>query len=92
MKRCKRHGILCWKFESPSTNHVPDRLLIARGVPITMAELKRPGGKPRPAQAALIETLRALGVEVRVIDTIEDAEGYADELHYRSVAASFEEF
>ena len=44
------------------------------------AEMKAPGGKLRPLQAARIERLRALGFRVYVIDDIDQIGGVLDEI------------
>lgn len=90
VKRCKTHDVICWKLESPSTSHVPDRIMLAAGVGAVFAELKRPGGKLRRAQANTIADMRAHGAEVHVVDTIEAAEALADDIARRS-AASFKQ-
>jgi hypothetical protein len=46
----------------------PDRLLLIPGGKPLFIEFKRPGEVPRPLQAQRIDTLRALGYDVSVID------------------------
>ena len=69
VKRCKEKGWLCLKFTSPGTRAVPDRLILIPGGYQLFVELKRPGGKPRVDQVAMIEKLQQLGQIVHVIDT-----------------------
>lgn len=60
-------GGLCWKFTSPGTAGVPDRICIHHGR-IIFVELKAPGQQPRPIQHRRIHQLRQQGIEVRIID------------------------
>lgn len=60
-------GGLCWKFTSPGTAGVPDRICIRHGR-IIFIELKAPGQKPRPIQTRRIEQLKHHGIDVRIID------------------------
>lgn len=46
---CKRNGLLTYKFVSPSSRGVPDRIIIGRDR-IMFLELKQPGKKPTPLQ------------------------------------------
>ena len=61
-------GGLCWKFTSPGTNGVPDRVCIMNGN-IVFVELKRPGGKPRTDQIAIHKLMAIRGVATLVIDS-----------------------
>ena len=56
---------------------LPDRLCILPGPRFIFVELKRPRGKPRALQAETHKRLRALGCDVRVIDTPEAARAVA---------------
>lgn len=64
----RNHGGLCWKFTSPGTAGVPDRIIILPGGHIAFIELKAPGQKPRPLQMRRHDQLRQLGAMVRTID------------------------
>lgn len=48
----------------------PDRIVFLHGR-VIFVELKAPGRKPSPHQAREIERLRALGQDVRVIDSLD---------------------
>jgi Holliday junction resolvase len=65
----ERRGGMALKLVSPGAAGVPDRLVCLPGGLVVFVELKRPGKRPRPLQAWTIERLRALGFEVRVIDS-----------------------
>lgn len=69
----KRLGGLCLKQEWINTRGAPDRLVILPDK-LLMVELKAPGAKPEPHQVRMHERLRALGVQVEVIDSVERVE------------------
>lgn len=69
----KRLGGLCLKQEWIGTRGAPDRLVILPGK-LMMVELKATGAKPEAHQLRMHERLRALGVQVEVIDSVERVE------------------
>lgn len=73
-------GGLCWKFTSPGTAGVPDRICIHRGR-IVFVELKAPGRLPRPIQHRRIQQLRDHGVDVHVVDSLAGVKEVLDALH-----------
>lgn len=66
-------GGLAMKWTSPGHPGVPDRIVFLPGGRVVLVELKAPGKKPTPLQAKTHEALRALGMTVLVIDSMEDA-------------------
>lgn len=68
IKSAKKNGFLYFKFTAPSTNGVPDRIIIGHGLTI-FVELKAPGETPRPLQVITIKDMRNHGAHVSVIDT-----------------------
>ena len=72
MKAVREHGGLAPKFTSPGFDGMPDRIILFPGGRVAFAELKAPGRKPRPVQAARHELLRELGFKVYVIDNKTD--------------------
>jgi len=74
--RVKALGGTAEKFTSPSKRSVPDRLVTLPGGVIVFVELKAPGKKPTPKQHADHQRRRAMGCDVRVIDTIEQARNF----------------
>ena len=72
-------GGICWKFTSPGTAGVPDRICIHRGR-VIFVELKAPGRLPRPIQRRRIHQLTDHGMDVVVVDSIEGAKEVADAL------------
>ena len=65
------------KFTSPGLRGVPDRIALMPGGKVVFVELKRPGEKLSEAQKELHEKFRALGCDIRVIDSIDDAWAFA---------------
>jgi len=66
------------KFTSPGRRSVPDRLVTLPGGTIIFVELKAPGRKPTDKQARDHERRRAMGCDVRVIDTVEEARAFPE--------------
>ena len=77
VRRVKAIGGLCEKFTSPGRRSVPDRIITMPNGQIIFVEVKRPGQKPTAAQLKDHERRRALGCDVRVIDSMEDARAFA---------------
>jgi hypothetical protein len=73
VNRVKTLGGLCLKQEWINTRGAPDRLVVLPGK-LLMVELKATGAKPEPHQLRMHERLRALGVQVEVIDSVERVE------------------
>lgn len=69
-ERVKKLGGLCEKFTSPNRRSVPDRIVTLKNK-IIFVELKAPGKKLTEAQERDHERRRALGCDVRVIDSKE---------------------
>lgn len=72
-KTALNNGALFYKFESPSTDGVPDRILVFRGLTVFI-ELKAPGESPRPLQVSVMNDLRAAGANVAVIASKPDCD------------------
>jgi Holliday junction resolvase len=66
----KRHKWLTYKFISPATRGVPDRIFI-KGGRVVFIEFKAPGKKPTKLQAHTIAKMQAEGAEVYVCDSVE---------------------
>ena len=64
----KVQGGVCWKFTSPGTAGVPDRIVLMPFGRIGFVEVKTPGEKPRSLQRLRIKTLRRLGFKAFVLD------------------------
>lgn len=78
VQRVKALGGTAEKFVSPGRRSVPDRLITLPGGVIVFVECKAPGNRPTPAQSHDHERRRALGCDVRVIDSLESARAFPD--------------
>lgn len=67
-REVRRRGGVCWKFVSPGTVGVPDRIVVLPGGKVGFVEVKAPGGRLRPVQAARAATIRSLGTPCLVLD------------------------
>lgn len=73
-------GGIVWKFTSPGTIGVPDRLIVMNGL-ICFAELKRTkGGKVSDVQRWRIKQLASQGAKAYVIKTCEAADELVEHL------------
>ena len=70
---CTKRGVICWKFTSPGTRGVPDRLLIGKGGTMGFIEVKRPGKKPTVVQKQLLKRLDERGIWATFCDSLESA-------------------
>jgi len=73
-------GGRAWKFVSPGTSGVPDRIVLLPGGRILFVEVKDTGKKLGPMQILRKRQLETLGFEVRVIDSRELVEAFGDAL------------
>lgn len=73
-KAVKAKGGKCLKFVSPGMRGVPDRICLYPGGRIIFVETKAPDGKPEPLQLKRHDELRSLGFDVRVVNSLQDAE------------------
>lgn len=81
MERTQERGGKAYKFTSPGTDGMPDRLLVLPGGLICFVELKRPGQKLRPLQVRRHQQLRDLGAMVRTIDHPDQIDPVLNEIH-----------
>lgn len=79
VKSAERNGFLHFKFTAPSTNGVPDRILVGHGLTL-FVELKAPGEKPRKLQTVVMDDMRQHGAVVYVADTKEAVDSIFAEL------------
>lgn len=68
----KQHHMLAYKFTSPQRASVPDRLFVTGQGHVFFIEFKRAGKRPTEAQWREINRLRATGVEVFVVDNVDE--------------------
>ena len=75
----KAAGGVCWKFVSPGTAGVPDRIILMPMGRIAFVEVKAPGESPRKLQLARHRLLRRLGFKTFVLDNPEQIGGILDD-------------
>lgn len=73
-------GGKAFKFQSPSNNGVPDRIVLFKGNSY-FVELKSPGKELRPLQKAVSKRFNRLGFKVYVIDSLEKVGDFINEIH-----------
>ena len=78
VKRVKELKGLCEKFTSPGRRSVPDRIVTLPGNVVIFVEVKAPGKKPTKLQLRDHQRRRALGCDVRVIDSLEQVRVFPD--------------
>lgn len=78
-KYAKEKGFLAYKFTSPSNRSVPDRIFISPKGRVSFIEFKRKGKSPTELQAKTISEIREKGVDVLVVDTVEEGKKVIDE-------------
>lgn len=72
------YSILTYKFTSPNRRSVPDRLFLPPQRPPFFIEFKRKEQSPTAAQAVEIARIRAQGVKVFVVDSVEQGRRVID--------------
>ncbi|NSW93008.1 MAG: VRR-NUC domain-containing protein [Firmicutes bacterium] len=80
IKAVKKIGGLVWKFVSPGTRGVPDRIVALPGGRTIYVELKKPGEKPEPLQLKRHRQLRDRGHQVYVIDSFKGVDDFIQEV------------
>lgn len=71
VKITKQNKGYCYKWVSPGTAGVPDRILLLPGARVYLVECKDQGKKPSPVQKYIHKILKAIGFHVYVIDSKE---------------------
>ena len=77
-KRVAELGGLAYKWTSPGTAGVPDRIVVFPGGGVHFIELKAPGKTPTALQARQISRLADVGASVRVIDSKEGVDDFIE--------------
>ena len=78
--KVKSQGGKCWKFVSPGTDGVPDRIVLLYKGKIGFVEVKAPGEDLRPQQKKRKKDLEQLGFKVYVLDNESEIGGIIDEI------------
>ena len=76
VKRVKDLGGVAEKYTSPNKRSVPDRIVMFPGGRMCFVELKAPGKKPTELQERDHAKRRAMGFQVFVINSMEDARAF----------------
>ena len=79
VRQVKKIGGLCYKWVSPGTRGVPDRIVIFRGSTFFI-ELKRPGESLRKNQMKIKSYINQQNVGVYAIDTKVEVDHFIQEL------------
>ena len=79
-KYCQTRRCLYWKFTSPGTKGVPDRIIVSPQGTVGFLELKRKGETPYALQRYWIHELEGRNCPVMFVDNYEDAMLFIDNL------------
>lgn len=79
VKQVEKLGGLCWKFTSPGTIGVPDRVVIFNGQ-THFVETKKPGEKPRRIQQYRLTQINDQLVPACYLDTKEKVDDFIQTL------------
>lgn len=80
VQEVRKRGGLCWKFTSPGTDGVPDRIVLMPDGKFAFVELKAPGKKVRPLQEYRKSQLEERSFDVYCIDNPDDIVPMIDEI------------
>lgn len=79
LRGVRKKGGEAFKFSSPGSNGVPDRVVLFEGQ-VFFVELKKPGQKLRPLQKAMKRKFERLGFFVYVVDSARGVDEFVDGL------------
>ena len=79
-KTVREKGGLCFKFVSPGSPGVPDRIVITPDGRIIFVELKTETGSLQKIQQWQIERMKKCGADVRVIKGLQEAKDFVREV------------
>ena len=80
VQKVQSRGGLGWKFTSPGTDGVPDRIVLMPGGKIAFVEVKAPGEKMRALQIRRKQQLERVGFSVYCLDSLEQIRPILDEV------------
>lgn len=80
VKEVKKRGGLCYKFVSPGSPGVPDRIIILPGGRTVYVELKTEIGRLANVQKWQIDELKKRGAEVRVLKGMDQVLAFLKEV------------
>jgi hypothetical protein len=79
-KMVREKGGLCFKFVSPGSPGVPDRIVITPDGRTIFVELKAETGSLQKIQQWQIERMRKCGADVRVVRGLQEAKDFVTEV------------
>lgn len=79
INKIKNLGGITFKFTSPSTKGVPDRIVIYDGV-VAFVEVKRPGEEPRALQRYWLKELSHQHIPTAIVSTFEEVDSFVAEI------------
>ena len=85
VREVKKLGGLCYKFTSPGSPGVPDRIIILPGGRIVFVELKTEIGRLANIQKWQIEELRKRGVIVRVLKGLDQVLEFLEDVKANAI-------
>lgn len=80
MREVKKRGGLCYKFTSPGSPGVPDRIVVLPGGVTVYVELKTEIGRLANIQKWQIDELRKRGATVRVLKGMDQVLAFLEEV------------
>ncbi|MDR0592593.1 MAG: VRR-NUC domain-containing protein [Bifidobacteriaceae bacterium] len=79
MRQVRAAGGLCWKFSSPATSGVPDRVVVLNGRTV-FVETKAAGRKLAKLQRVRLEQIVKAGGEALVLDSRSSVDVFVEKL------------
>lgn len=76
----RERGGLCYKFVSPGSPGVPDRIIITPKGRTIYTELKTPVGSLQKIQEYQIDQMRKRGADVRVLKGLDAVKAFVEEV------------
>lgn len=80
VRQIEKAGGLCWKFTSPGTVGVPDRIVMLPGGRIVFVEMKQEFGRVQNIQKYRQKQLLTVGFDARVIKGEKALQAFLDEI------------
>lgn len=80
VRRVRAAGGLCWKWVSPGTAGVPDRIVILPGGRTIYVELKTETGRLTEIQRHIHAELRKRGADVRTLYGLDQVKAFVEEV------------
>lgn len=88
VREVRKLGGLCYKFTSPGSPGVPDRIVILPGGRVVFVELKTEIGRLAKIQKWQIEELEKRGAEIRVLKGMDQVLAFLEEVKSGAVCTS----